>query len=270
MATISASTTRPARLWKLVRKGMSISAGIVAALLGVGWAGISVMPAPFPTIPGGQTAPATVPLPAGLPAPVDRYFRQRYGDEVPIVNTVIVSGRGTMRMKKLLNLSFPVRYRFSHVTGQSYRHYIEMTFFGIPFVKVNEWYVDGVGRMEVAGSVKADDPGWNQGANLALWLEAFTWFPSILVTDPRVQWTPIDDATALMTVPFGDKKETVIVRFDPESGDLTHYEMFRYNDDEGEKQLYINGTWFEDGRPWFALKDVEVALNVDVDILGRE
>jgi hypothetical protein len=40
MATISVPTAQPARLGSFARKGLTISIGVVAALLSVGWAGL--------------------------------------------------------------------------------------------------------------------------------------------------------------------------------------------------------------------------------------
>src|ERR671933_322688 len=64
-----------------------ITSGLLVALVGLGWTGLQVQPAPFPAVPGTPTPPATVPLPTGLPAPVERFYRQIYGEQVPVIGT---------------------------------------------------------------------------------------------------------------------------------------------------------------------------------------
>ena len=50
---------------------------------------------------------------------------------------------------RIMGITFPTRFRFTHIAGQSYRHYIETTIFGLPLMKVNEHYLDRVGRLEL-------------------------------------------------------------------------------------------------------------------------
>jgi hypothetical protein len=244
-------------------RALRLIGGALAALAGLGWAGLQIQPAPFPALGQQAAPPATVPLPAGLPAPVERFFRLRYGERVPVIRTAVVTGRGAIRPAGPVFI--PMRFRFTHVAGQSYRHYIEATLFGLPALRVNEWFVDGRGTGELPGATVAQNPRWDQGANLALWFEALQWFPAILLTDTRVRWEPIDEATALLVVPFDEAEERFVLRFDPASGELLHFEVMRYKGGEGDKVLYIDGIWFDDGRPWIRIDLDEIALNVDVD-----
>ena len=99
--------------------------GVAAALVVLGGLGLQVKPAPVPAFPQRQPELETVPLPAGLPAPVERYYRQLYGERVPLVRSAVISGRGTVRLK---GIQLPIRFRFTHLAGQDYRHYIEANF----------------------------------------------------------------------------------------------------------------------------------------------
>ncbi len=74
-------------------KGLMISGSILAAVAGFGWAGLRVQPVPFPAIPQPSAPPETMPLPAGLPAPVERFYRVTYGEQVPLIKTAVISGR---------------------------------------------------------------------------------------------------------------------------------------------------------------------------------
>ena len=251
----------------------------LAALIVLGWLGLRVQPRSFS--PHAERTPAlkTVPLPASLPAPVERFVKTVYGDQIPVIETAVIKGRATMNV----GIAMPARFVFVHNAGKDYRHYFEVTWFGIPIMKVNERYIDGKSLFELPFATYDNDASTNQGANLAVWAEA-AWFPSIWITDPRVRWAAVDDRTALMFVPFDDKEENFIMRFNPETGLLDSMEAMRYRDagDQARKILWItrsmpgpaiegiplsavgSATWLDQGRPWaiFALEDA--VYNVDV------
>ena len=256
----------------------------VLAFLGlILWIGTKIEFSPFKAFPKTSGEIKTVPLPAaGLPAPVERFYRTLYGDQIPVIESVVVTGRATLRPMPI-PLSFPGRFRFSHIAGQSYRHYIEMGLFGLPIFKVNERYVDGKSLFNIPGIGSVDnEPKTNQGANLGMWSESI-WFPAIFLTDPRVSWQPVDDVTALLIVPFEDSRETYVVRFDPKTSLITYFESMRYHSAEStEKTLWINenrawteidgqkilqsgaAIWMDDGKPWAVFTVEDIVYNVDL------
>jgi len=258
-----------------------IIVGVLALLTLTGWWGLQITPRPFPAYAVPTPALKTVSLPAGLPAPVERFYRTVYGENVPVIETVVITGRATMR--PMFNIPLPARFVFIHNTGRDYRHYFEATFFGAPLLKVNEGYVDGKSFFESPMGSYTDDPNTNQAANLALWAEG-SLFPAILVTDPRVRWQPVDDHTALLYVPFEDGEDNFIVRFSPETGLIDTMEAMRYRDPgEGKPKilwitrsipgktiegtrLYATGTatWLDQGRPWLTMTLENIAYNADV------
>jgi hypothetical protein len=261
-------------------RALLISGGLLAAVIGLGWAGLQVAPAPFPAVPRAPMPPETIPLPAGLPAPVARYYRLVYGERVPVITSAVISGRGTLR--PIAGITFPARFRFTHDAGRNYRHYFETTIFGVPVMKVNEYYVDGTGRMEMPWGIE-EGQKIDQGANLSLWAEKAAMLPATLLADERVRWEPVDDATALLVVPFGTAEERFVARFDPATGRMWLLESMRYKSATGEKTLWLNqssgwatlggymlptigsATWGDDGRPWLVLTIEDVAYNVEVD-----
>lgn len=273
-------TTPQAR--KKATKALRISAGVLATLAGLSWTGLHVQPAPFPAVPQPSVPLETIPLPAGLPAPVERFYREIYGERVPVITSAVISGRGTVRPVKGGPI-FPMRFRFPHNAGRAYRHYIETSVFGIPLMRVNEYYVNGKERMELPFGVSEGET-FDQGGNLGLWAESLCWLPAILLTDPRVRWEAIDDVTALLVVPFGAEQERFVVRFDPVTGRLHLAEAMRYKGADNIKTLWLNEvrawgtvnaqtlptigtlTWIDDGSPWAVFTLDDVAYNVSVDI----
>jgi hypothetical protein len=211
---------------------------VLAALLFIGWLGLQFKPAPFPVYDAQTPEFKTIPLPENLPAPVKRFYRAAYGDKIPVIDSAIFQGRATVR--PIMNISLPARFIFVHNAGKDYRHYFEATWFGIPIMTVDEGYVDGASFFEAPMGKTYDDAATNQAANLAVWAEAGM-FPSIWLTDPRVRWEAIDDKTALLFVPFEDKMENFVVRFNPETGLIDTMEAMRYRDsgDRAKKILWI-------------------------------
>ena len=263
-----------------------LTAIALTGLAGLAWLGLKVKPQSFSPYPKQSPALTTVPLPAGLPAPVARFYKAVYGEHVPVVESVVIKGRATVSP---FGVKLPARFIFVHDAGQDYRHYIEATWYGRPIMKINERYLDGKSLFELPFAAYEDDASINQGANLAVWAEA-AWFPSLWVTDPRVGWQPVDERTALMVVPFGDQEETFVMRFNPESGLLDSMEAMRYRDagDQAQKILWItrnepgptipgtplsavgSATWLDQGKPWAVFSLEDVVTNVDVSQYIRQ
>ena len=260
---------------------------VVAGLFLLGWLGLQVSPKPFEAYPEQQPELEFIPLPDGLPAPVERFYQTVYGDEIPVIETAVIRGRA---MLSPFGVKMPSRFIFVHNAGKDYRHYIESTWFGLPIMKVNEGYVERKSFFESPVGNIYDDASTNQAANLAIWAEA-EWFPSIWLTDERVRWEPVDEKTALLYIPFGEQEENFIVRFDPETGLLDTMEAMRFRDSgpQAEKILWItktlpgeyiegtklstvgSATWLDQGKPWavFTLEDVKYNVDVSEYILQR-
>ncbi|GEM44521.1 DUF6544 family protein [Deinococcus cellulosilyticus] len=240
------------------------------------YGGLLVPSAPYPAS-SAATEVNPLPLPADLPAPVERFFRKIYGNQVPQIQTAEITGLAHLRLG---GIRFPARFRFLHRTGYGYRHDMEVTWYGIRIMTVKEVYAHGQGRMELPSGVTEKEPKVNQGANLALWAEAI-WFPALWVTDPRVKWEPVDASTALLRVPFEDQTETFVVRFDPGSGLLTLMESMRYKAaDSPSRTLWLNESvqweplngqlfptvgkviWFDDRVPWAQFRVQHVKFNL--------
>lgn len=243
--------------------------------------GLRVRPQPFPDYPDPSGPADQVPLPASLPDPVDRYYRRLYGDTVPVVHSAVITGRGRLRP---FGLWLPARFRFTHVAGHGYRHYIEATWFGLPFMKVNERYLDGESLMEIPLIGTESGPQVAQAANLGMWAELCNAAPAVLVTDSRVRWEPVDDTAARLVVPLGEEHtDTFDVRFDPATGTPTELTAQRYRDSKSpEKIRWTAATepgptvtehglpavgsakWADQAEPWAYFETEDIRTNVDV------
>jgi len=251
------------------------------------WLGLQMLPEPFPSYSAPTNPLRTLPLPENLPAPVERFYRQLYGDSVPVIDSAVISGTGRLRIN---GITLPARFRFVHISGQNYRHYIETTLFGFSLLKVNEHFLNGSARLELPFGV-SEGSQVDQGANLALWAEAI-WMPSLWITDPRVSWDALDENSATLIVPFIKEagastveEEYFTVSFDPETGLLQSMQSMRYKGEESnEKTLWINEvlewktlndslqpvlsavTWQDEGTPWARFTTLEVVYNADVNL----
>ena len=263
---------------------MEIFIWIVCILVGlflVGWLGLHIKPKSFPLFQHRTPAMQTVPLPAGLPAPVERFYHQVYGDTIPLITSAVITGRATMR-PVLKGPTLQGRFRFTHLAGVDYRHYFEMCFFGLPLIKGNEHYLDGKSRLELPFGMTDEGPKVDQAANLGLWAESM-WFPALLLTNPRVKWEPLDSDTAVLVVPFGEDQQRFIARFDPQTGLHHMLESMRYQKSTSEQKILwlnetldyrtINGysfgavgsaTWINEGTPWAVFTVEDIVYNVDV------
>lgn len=246
----------------------------------IGWVGLQIAPKSFSALDDGDHLSKEVELSDNLPTQVKSFYEKVYGNNIPVVNTAVISGRGRMTIS---GITFPARFRFVHQSGTAYRHNIELTFFGFPIITVNEVYQEGKAKLELPFGIVENEPKVNQGANLALWGEAI-WYPSVFLHDTRTRWKEADDNSALLEVPFGRKKQSILVRFDPDS-ELPHLlEAMRYKEANDQKKTLwlietngykeINGhnvassvaiTWFDDGYPWAVFEVEDIVYNVDVE-----
>lgn len=268
-----------------------VAAGLAAAVGAVGaagLAGLAVQPDPFPDFPQpSQPSLSTVPLPGTLPAPVHRWLRAVYGEELPVIESVVVTGHARVNP---FGVWLPARFRFTHDAGRGYRHYIEACLYGRPVMRVNESYVDGRSLIDVPFVGRDSGPKIEQAANLGMWAELAAAAPAVLVTDERVHWRPIDATRATLVVPLGPAgRDELAATFDPGSGLLHSLQGWRYRSSKDDARLLWtaenspgptipgtvlpavgSATWADQGKPWAVFTTDDVRLNVDVSQYLRQ
>ena len=266
---------------------MQIAVALVVLVLVVLFVlvGLRVTPAPFPPPAVAAGAIERVSLPPNLPPPVARFYRAVYGSDLPVYDSAILTGRGTVRF---MGLTMPARLRFSHDASRGYHHYIETTFYGFPLMRVNEHYLDGHSRFVLPMGVQENDPNLDSAANLGLWAERIA-YPAAFATDPRVRWEAVDDTTARLHLPFGDTEQSMTVSFDPVTHRLTRIEADRRFADAKRGHVRWWGTvdewaaldgvltpvrqsvqWADEDSPWLHMTIEDAVYNADLgQVIGQ-
>lgn len=234
-------------------KVLLMLAGGVVALTGIGWAGLQVAPRNFPPPSDETKALGTVAVPADLPAPVRRYFQVAFGDQVPRVEAMVAWGRARANF----GLWMPLRFRLYHRPGYDFRREMEVTWFGLPVLKALDQYINGKGMTGPVGNADTG-PEVDQGSNMILWAEA-TFYPSLLITDPRIRWEAIDDNRARLLFPFGAQQDELIFHFDPVTGLVTRTAALRYQGTTGKKV-----PWYAEIQEWQTVNGMKLPLTVAV------
>lgn len=265
-----------AQQMKQIGKLMIGVAGGLAALVGIGWAGLQVSPSNLPPPVDEPQDLGTVEIATDLPAPLRRYFQAALGDRSPRIESLIVYGRARANF----GIWLPLRYRLVHRPGYAFERSMEVTWFGLPVLKAIDRYVDDVGMTGPVGKA-ATGPAVDQGANMILWAEA-PLMPSLWITDSRIRWEAVDDTSARLLFPFGNGEDELMVHFDPENGLITRITALRYRDEESGKIPWhvdflswqtVNGaklpariavTWEDQGEPWSYWNFEDVYWNADI------
>ena len=256
-----------------------LSLGMIALLSFIVWIGGKIKPSPYKPIKDESLEIKTFKLPDGLPQPVENFYRMIYGDDLPHIETFIISGRGQIRFK---GITLPAKLRFIHRAGRDYKHLIQTTFWGIPIMKANEQYVNWESRLVLPFGTVENEPKVNQAANLGLWSETLM-FPAIYLGTEDVHWKEIDGTTAELIVPFKDEEDRFTVHFNPGTGLIDKMEALRYREpDDQQKTRWqaqaltwgeiddwtmptrFAAQWMDEETPWLVANIEHVAWNVDV------
>ncbi len=252
--------------------------GGAVALLAIGWIGLQV--------PARRWTPAVESVDLGaapqvesLPRPVQRYL-DTVGARIPRADTAQVWGRARANFN---GIWFPLRWRASYVAGEAFVRNMELTWFGVPFMRAQDLFYGGVAQVAIGSPVNqtAGGPNTAKSAILSLLGEG-VWMPGVF-SKPGLWWEAVDDTHARLHAPGEDGEEEVLdFTFDAATGLPTTALAQRYRTEEGERvpwQVDMGGwallegvliptsvsvTWLEDGQAWSHWKVEAVRYNVDV------
>jgi hypothetical protein len=263
----------------LIRIVLIIVSAIVLMLTG-GWLGLQVKASSFPVVEPGA-APRLIPIPTGLPAPVERFARAVYGETLPEVQSAMVLGRAQLAPT---GIPMPARFRFYYDAARSsHYHDIQVAWFNLTFMRIHERNLEGHAKLDLSIIGQVDDaPKTNRAGIQGYWAEVLAWIPTITLTDPRVRWEVVDDTSARLVLPGLDDVEAFTVRFDPVTGLMTEVETLRYQSEEkpdrwrwfnriltwdtvnGQRVPVRSQTQWREDAPWATWEVEQVVLNVDV------
>jgi hypothetical protein len=258
-----------------------VMVGIIAVLLTIGWLGFQIEPESFPPHPETTKDAGTVNVPPDIPEPVKRYYETAAGSHVPVIRSAVVWGKGRLRIN---GIWMPVRFKAYYLPGQAFHRYMEVTWFGKPFLKVSDVYMNGKGATNIEGIFNNRETGEkiDQGSNLALWGEmVFT--PSVSITDTRVRWKAVDDDSARLVIPYGEQNDELLFKLDEKTGLISNVSAQRYRGQDDNKTPWrieltewknfhsvkipvrFAVTWEDEGSPWSYWTVEGVEYNVDIE-----
>jgi hypothetical protein len=182
---------------------------------------------------------------AGLPAPVQRYFRHVLREGQPYL-------RG-LRLRHGGQFKTDLKQDWLAITGEQY---MRVSPPGFIWQGTTRWFVardeyaNGHGRLTVhllgaVPIVHGAGPHYDQG-ELLRWLAESAWLPTNLLPSDYVTWTAVDDVSARLTCQTDGQALSYLVHFN-ERGELAQAETERYF---GATQLLPWVCRFECYRRW--------------------
>jgi hypothetical protein len=218
-----------------------------------------------------------------LPAPVRRFLEVTYPEIVPEPATLVVDAVGRLRFGRLPWL--PTKTRVSLVPGSDRVMDIRVRLGPLTILHGLDAFIDGRGFTKAVGA-PAVGHEVDEGAFHTLILESL----GLPHSWPRMEfaWDPVDADTATLRVPFDEGVQTATVRFDPETGFPTAFEIPRpkgVGSPKVEWRVGLEGWrrfgsiweperttawWTDEPGPWFEIRTRQVRPDADVrDALAR-
>ena len=154
---------------------------------------------------------------SNLPPPVSRYFRHVLTDGQKMIKMVKIEQSGMLRTDTQKDTWSP--FTANQLVIPSQRSFVWNSKVALPFstyVSVLDSYIAGTGTGRVSllsafvVDTETDNPKLNSGA-LHRYLAEAVWFPTALLPQSGVVWSPIDDSSALATLT--DRNTTVSLEF---------------------------------------------------------
>ena len=167
-----------------------------------------------------------------LPDPVKRYLRYTGVVGRPIVQTVRLKQVGKLRKDaKQPWMNFDAKQYYS-VNPPCFLWIAYMKFFGLPIVRVRDFYIEGRGNILVKALslftiANSSGKDMDQGAMMR-YLNEMMWFPSAFLGN-NISFEPIDANSARVTLKDMGKIVTATMHFD-ENGKLSNFTAQRYRD----------------------------------------
>jgi len=167
---------------------------------------------------------------SGLPEPVQLYFKHVLKEGQPYISYVRLSHDGYFKPDQ--------KKDWVEIEGEQYFTSKKPGFIWkarTSLFTVRDMYISGKGRIIVSlfsffKIVNGEGPDYNQG-ELLRWLGEGVWFPTNLLPNEHLEWTPIDSESAGLTFNYNGLSLFYKVSFN-EKGEITQLETERYMGEE--------------------------------------
>ena len=167
---------------------------------------------------------------SNLPEPVQRYFKHVLTNGQPYISYIRLTHDGQFKSG--------LKKDWADIKGEQYYTTENPGFIWkgkTSLFTARDMYIAGKGRLIVSlfsllSIVNAQGEKYNQG-ELLRWLGESVWFPTNLLPDENLQWTPIDSLSAKLIFNYKGLSLFYIVRFNV-SGEIIQMETKRYMDEE--------------------------------------
>lgn len=216
-----------------------------------------------------------------LPGAVERWLEAINETPEPATSAVI-EGRARFR-REGKGWWLPVETMRWHELGHHHVADLRVGVGPLTFIRGMDGYVDGRGFSRISHTL---DMGTeiDHSAALLMWAEAIL-FPAAWRDRQKLGWATIDDETADVTLPLGDKRISARLTFAPDTGFpesfcaerykgvgsrpvewLVEYTDWRATTDGVMLPGLLTATWSDEPGPWFRLW-IRCA-NPDADVSG--
>lgn len=193
---------------------------------------------------------------AGLPEPVQRYFKLVLKEGQPYINYARIIHDGQFKTgfdKDWVNINGE-QYATTETPGFIWKGTTSM-------FTARDMFIADKGRLVVSlfslyNVVDAKGEQYDQG-ELLRWLGESILYPTNLLPDERLQWIPIDSQTAKLTFNYHQLSLFFIITFN-ETGEITQMETKRYMDDKNLE------TWVIKCMDYKEMNDVVIPLAFEV------
>ncbi len=202
-----------------------------------------------------------------LPSPVARYFRHVLSDGQALIRTAVIRQSGVLRTSTTTKRwpSFTANQLVvPPATGFVWNAGVKMPL--ATHVRILDSYIAGIGSgrisllSAIAVASETGTPELNSGA-LHRYLAEGVWFPTALLPQSGVVWTPIDDRTALATLTDSDMTVSLEFRFNEVGEVIGIYSSGRFGRFDGG---YKPVPWEGHFRDYQARSGMRVPLNGEV------
>ncbi len=161
-----------------------------------------------------------------LPAPVRRYFQNVLTDGQPYISTIYLKHDGQFKTAPGKN--------WINIEGEQHFTVEEPGFLwsGMTvFLSVQDMYIAGKGEtrgsfLNLFNLYHGTGPGYDQG-ELLRWIGESVWFPTNLLPSQRLQWVPINENKAKLSLVYRGKALSCDVSFNT-GGEITQLKTRRY------------------------------------------